>query len=126
MSTPLGSIEEALGHLVDPPTDQSASLTLLAKIKQASASLPTMAKHDEYTEYINEAWDGQRNPDLAKVRKSLIGDVMTFNDLVLSQIELAQNVRSLDDELKSAWSAAETNATIARDVHQKANLAIVA
>jgi hypothetical protein len=49
-----------------------------------------------------EAWDGQRNPDLAKVRKSLIGDVMTVNDLVLSQIELAQNVRSLDDELKSA------------------------
>jgi ABC-type uncharacterized transport system YnjBCD ATPase subunit len=31
-----------------------------------------------------KAWDGQRNPDLAKERKSLIRDVMTVNDPVLS------------------------------------------
>jgi hypothetical protein len=36
-----------------------------------------------------KAWDGQRNPYIGKARKSLIGDVMTVNDLVLSQIELA-------------------------------------
>jgi hypothetical protein len=64
-----------------------------------------------------KAWDGQRNPYIGKARKSLMGDVMTANDLVLSQIELAQNVRSVDDELKSAWSAVETNVKIARDVY---------
>jgi predicted nuclease of restriction endonuclease-like (RecB) superfamily len=124
MSTLSDVIEEALERLIDPPTDRSALLTLLAKIKQEAKSLPTLAKHNEYTEYINDAWDGQRNPDLAKVRSSLIGDVMTFNKLLRNQIELSQNAQSLDDELKTAWSAAETNAKIARDVYQKANLAI--
>jgi predicted nuclease of restriction endonuclease-like (RecB) superfamily len=124
MSTLPDVIKEALQRLIHPPTDPSASLTLLAKIEEASASLPTLAEHNEYTEYINNAWDGKQDLDLAKERKNLIGDLMTSNELLRNQIELSQNAQSLDDELKIAWSAAETNAKIARDVYQKANLAI--
>jgi hypothetical protein len=51
MSTVPSAIDEALERLVDTPTDRSSSLTLLAKIEQASASLLTMAEHNEYTEY---------------------------------------------------------------------------
>jgi hypothetical protein len=75
MSTVPSAIQEALERLVDPPTDQSPSLTLLAKIEQEAKSLVTLAEHKTYTEYTNNAWDEKQDLDLAKERKSLIGDV---------------------------------------------------
>jgi hypothetical protein len=51
MSTVPSAINEALERLIDPPTNQSALLTLLAKIEQEAKSLPTLAEHNEYTEY---------------------------------------------------------------------------
>jgi uncharacterized protein YoxC len=121
MSTPPGAIDEALQRLVDPPPDQSASRTLLAEIAEGAKTLPTVAEHETYTKYINQAWDEKQDLDFAKERQSLVADVGIFNDLLRNQIELSQNAQALDDELKSAWSAAETNAKIARDVCEKAN-----
>jgi hypothetical protein len=124
MLTVPSAIDEALERLVDPPTDQSSSLTLLAKIKQETKPLPTLAEHRTYTEYINNVWSGEQDLSLAKERKSLIGDVGVFDELLRNQIELAQHTQAIDDELRTAWNAAQKNATIARDVYQKANFDI--
>jgi hypothetical protein len=122
MSTLAETMEEALQRLVDPPTDQSGLLTMLADIEQAAAFLPTMDEYKKYIVYINDARNGQRNPDLVKVRSSLIRDVVDFNDLLLSEMEPSQAAQFLDGQLKTAWAAAETNAKIARDVYRKANI----
>jgi hypothetical protein len=122
MSTLPETMEETLQRLVDPPADQSALLTMLADIEQAAAFLPTIDEYKKYIEYINDARNGQRNPDLAKVRPSLIRDVVDFNDPLLSEMEPSQAAQFLDGQLRSAWAAAETSAKIARDVYQKANL----
>jgi hypothetical protein len=126
MSIPPDAIKEALERLVDPPTDQSASLTLLAKIEQEAKSLPTLAEYKTYTDYLKTVWNNPDQPveDLGAIRSRLVGDAGRFNRLLREQIELAQNAQSLDDELKTAWSAAGNNAQVARDLYQKANLAI--
>jgi hypothetical protein len=115
----MSTSEEILAQLVDPPSNQSAHDARLAKIEQAATLLPTMAEHNEYVEYIYGAWNRQETPNLADVKSRLLGDVMKSNEVVRNQLQLAEESKSLNLELESAWNAAEKNAQVARDLYQR-------
>jgi hypothetical protein len=112
MSTLPDTIEAALKQLVDPPTDQSALLTMLADIEQAAAFLPTIDEYRKYMEYINDARNGQQNPDLAKMRSSLIRDVVDFNDLLLSEMQPAISTIFSSNSLLQVFSSYDVSASI--------------
>jgi hypothetical protein len=113
---PLPSLEEVVGRLVDPPTDNSASQDRLDRIQQSSTSFEDM---DEYEKHLKQAWDGTEHPDLDTVRRRLLGDAGRLIKLVKDQLALVSDSQALQEELQNAWSAAAANAATAREIFER-------
>jgi len=116
---PKPTLEDSIAHLVDRPSSSSAS-EALSRIYQQALSFEQIVI---YTESIDELWNNpSASDDLTAVRSKLLGDASKLNVLVKDQLEIAKDSQSLLSELNNAWSAAEGNAKIARDMYRKAKL----
>jgi len=113
------SLEEVIAHLITPPAENSESHNQLVKVQQSAASLQNVSG---YGEYLKGAWNGTQTPNLVDVKIRLLADALRLNKLIQDQLKLANDSQALQEELQTAWSAAEANAKIAREMFQKAKV----
>jgi len=106
---------------LDKPAHDSESHKRLKRIRD---STPRLEHLNSYAKSLEVDWTSPDRDDkfLYGVKHELLGDARKLNSLLEDQIEIAKDSSALSTELDSAWSAAETNAKIARAMIRKAEL----